>query len=246
MSTDALVPGFLPSSGGFHFANSWPSGTPALVVRTPVGRVRLGDASKGLCGGMVLAVADLFAAGRPPPPWTEPPPAGSPVVDHLTWRLLESWDLPGGPVRYLTWMGASDGGSRSRGGVRRRTADELPRICAALDAGRLCPLGVVTVASHNPLKLGLNHQVLAYGYRRDPSGTDLVLRVYDPNQPDQDRVEIRCDPTGNRSPEGHLGIPHPIRGVFPIRWSPHDPSALFADGGRGPAGPPESDPAADR
>jgi hypothetical protein len=176
---------------------------------------------------MVLAAADLFEAGRRPPAETEPPAAGSPMLDHLTWRLLESWDLPTGPLRYLTWMGEPDAGSGSRPGLRRRTAGELPRICAALDAGRLCALGVVTVASRNPLKLGLNHQVLAYGYRLDLPGADVVLRVYDPNQPDDDTVEIRCDPTGARSPEGRLGIPHPVRGLFPIRWSPHDPSPLF-------------------
>jgi hypothetical protein len=225
MTSEAAVAGFRPSTSGFHFANSWPVGTPALVLRTPFGRLRLGDASRGLCGGMVLAAADLFVAGQRPPPWTEAPSAGSPVLNHLTWRLLESWDLPTGPWRYLRWMGEPDAGSGSRPGLRRRTADELDGICSALEAGRLCPLGVVTVASRNPMKLGLNHQVLAYGYSRDEVAADVVLRVYDPNQPDDDAVEIRCDPTGARSPEGHLGIPHPVRGLFAIRWSPHDPPA---------------------
>ncbi|HSP37938.1 MAG TPA: hypothetical protein VLR26_09300 [Frankiaceae bacterium] len=240
MPDTKLVRGFLPSSSGLHFPNSWPKDTPALVVPTPLGHLRFGDASRGLCGGMVLTAADLWTAGRPPPARTEAPPAGSRELNFLTRRLLDSWDLPGGAFRYYECMNLPDADSSSRTGVWRRTAELLPSICAELDADRVCPLGVVTVKSWRPTDLGKNHQVLAYGYSREQDGQDdMVLNVYDPNQPDVDSVIIRCDTTAQRAPEGQLDIPHPVRGVFPIRWSPHDPSGLLADdqeSGRPPDG----------
>jgi hypothetical protein len=235
---ETTVPGFLPSTSGLHFSNSWPPGTPALVVRTPLGALRIGDASRGLCGGMVLAAADLSHAGRTPPARTDSPPAGSPAIQYLTKRLLDSWDLPEGPTRYYRWMLAGDEGSS---GTWQRTAAGLPGICSVLDSGRLCPLGVVTVHSWKPTDLGANHQVLAYGYRRDDDA--VTLRVYDPNQPDDDAVALRCDTAGRQAPEGHLDLPHATRGLFRIGWSPHDPAPLFRPDDssvatRGPESPP--------
>ena len=146
----ATVAGFLPSTSGLHFSNSWPSGTPALTLRTPLGPLRIGDASRGLCGGMVLAATDLFAAGRTPPERRDPPAAGSPGIRYLTWRLVESWDLPDGPVRYYRRMVSPDEHRSGGSGVWERTAAELPGICSVLDSGRLCPLGVVTCTAGNP------------------------------------------------------------------------------------------------
>lgn len=54
----------------------------------------------------------------------------------------------------------------------------------ALDAGTLCPLGLVHVDVHGkPFKPGLNqigdnHQVLAYGYSK--SGDTIEIAIYDP------------------------------------------------------------------
>jgi hypothetical protein len=223
------VQGFLPSTSGLHFPNAWPAGTPALEVSTPFGMLALGDASNGLCGGLVFAAADLAAAGQPPPPRTDPPPAGSVAITYLTTRLLTSWDLPTGVLRYALWMSTPDEDSLwgTRPGLRHMTAQQLPRITAAIDAGRLCPLGVVTVHSSRPTSLAENHQVLAYGYERD--GADVVLRVYDPNRPDVDDVAIRCDSKAARSPSANLGLSHPVRGVFPVDYRPADPAPLFAD-----------------
>lgn len=49
--------GFLPSRHGFAFVNSWPS-EPAVVLTTPFGKIGVGNASAGLCGGMVFAALD--------------------------------------------------------------------------------------------------------------------------------------------------------------------------------------------
>ena len=63
----------------------------------------IGDASNGLCGGMVFAARDYFEAGRTPPPDTTPPSEG-PLFDFLVDRSFDSFCLPWGPGRYLALM----------------------------------------------------------------------------------------------------------------------------------------------
>ena len=62
-----VVSGFLPSRNGFAFANDFPH-VPAKTIDLVVTKVPLGDASNGLCGGMVYAALDLFVAQRLPDP----------------------------------------------------------------------------------------------------------------------------------------------------------------------------------
>jgi hypothetical protein len=197
------------------------------------GSVNIGDASNGVCGGMVFTVLDLRTFGRPAFPDTEPPPADSPLFHYIVRRLIDSWDLPNGVLKYLAWMNTSDHDqsllSITRRGVWRRTlVDEWPAVRAALDAGRLCPLGLVTVESRNPGDLGANHQVLAYGYDLDDDSM-LTLRVYDPNTPPDraDDVWVRIpvgDPGSPGSIEHNVNISHPIRGFFQVPYSAKDPS----------------------
>ena len=205
--TAAAVAGFLPSTSGFRFANDFPH-VPLLSIGVPgVVRVPIGDAANGLCGGMAFAVRDLFEAGRPPPGETEPPPEGSPLFEFLVRRLMDSFDLPSGPVRYLelmdpvlpdgeTWL--SRIGLAPHGRAWRMVRQEWPTIKADIDAGRLSTLGLVKVKSVNPFDLGKDHQVLAYGY--DLSGTRLSLSLYDPNWPLRDDVRMSID-------VGHPGSP---------------------------------------
>ena len=68
---EVSVPGFLPSTRGFHFANAWPPGPTVRFGPLDPRLIGVGDASTGLCGGMVYTVADLFAAGVSVPPSTE-------------------------------------------------------------------------------------------------------------------------------------------------------------------------------
>jgi len=98
-----MLEGFLPSTSGFRFANSFPH-VPVRRIGIPgVISVPIGDASNGLCRRMAFAVRDYFEAGRPPPNATTAPRKG-PLFDYLVDRLFDSFNLPLGPVRYLELM----------------------------------------------------------------------------------------------------------------------------------------------
>ena len=197
--TTRTVPGFLPSTSGFAFPNDFPK-VPVRHIGIPgVVSVPIGDASNGLCGGMAFAARDAFEAGRPPPADTEAPGSG-PLFDYLVDRLFDSFDLPFGPAKYLQLMSPllPDGettwsrlGLAPRGRAWRMIKQEWPAIRADIDAGHPSPLGLVRVKSSDPFDLKRNHQVLAYGY--DLEGTDLELRLYDPNRPKDDGVTLSLD-----------------------------------------------------
>jgi hypothetical protein len=203
-----VVPGFLPSTSGLHFTNRFPTGIPIETITIPVVNkdIPLGEAANGVCGGMVYAVLDSFlAAPRMQPPTTRSTPGGdSPITAYLIRRLKDSFALDqvvhSNVARYLTMMstpdedelfGAIDGVPSTIAGK------EWPKIKADIDAGRPSPLGLVGGTWKVPgdavgqvKQLGHCHQVLAYGYTLDDAHK-LTLRVYDPNDPDDDGSVIQ-------------------------------------------------------
>lgn len=199
------VAGFLPTTSGFRFMNSFPH-VPLRRIGIPgVVSLGIGDASNGLCGGMAFAVRDYFEAGRTPHTAATAPSEG-PLFDYLVDRLFDSFDLPLGPARYLQLMHPRlpDGetiwsrlGLAPHGRAWRIVKHEWPMIRADIEAGHPCPLGLVRVKSTDPLDLKENHQVLAYGY--EIIGSTLAIRVYDPNLPGRDDVRLSLSlaaPTG--------------------------------------------------
>jgi hypothetical protein len=213
----ARVAGFLPSTGGFRFPNVFP---PQPLLRVPLaglGHLPIGNASRGLCGGMVFAARDYFERGSPPPDDRKPPDHGSPLFGYLVRRLFQSFDLPWGPLRYYRWMAAADGPV-----LRHTVALQWPRVRRELDAGRLAALGLIRPRSRNPLRLGENHQVLAWGYGLDEASGALLIAVYDPNHAGRDDVTLALN---LREPGGVLSATgEPFRGFFhtPYRreWNP--------------------------
>lgn len=194
---DGAVPGFLPSANGLHFANSFPH-QPVLTIDVPAaGSIPIGDAAGGLCGGMIFTAIDLFLAGCTPGPETDPPAAGSPRYQYIVNRLLTSFGLPGGTLRYFALMQPllpDEPGPlpfMPHGRPWIMAAQEWPKIRAEIDAGRLCSLGLIRVISADPRMLGRNHQVVAYRYSVE--GSAVAIGVYDPNHPNDDTVEIRLD-----------------------------------------------------
>jgi hypothetical protein len=223
----ARVPGFLPSTSGFHFPNSF--------VRAPVirvgGQIPVGNAANGLCGGMAYAARDLFEARMPPPPHRTPPTDGTPLFRYLVQRLFDSFDLPGGPLKYQLWQWLPRGDVWGLRGLSWRTiVQEGPLIRADIDAGQLSPLGLVRTRSPSPLELGRNHQVLAYGYDLDPAAGMLTIRVYDPNHPDDDSVALRVrstDPT-RQVDIGYVPGEAPVYGFFRTRYGFRSPREALA------------------
>ncbi|MDQ1359476.1 MAG: hypothetical protein QOG44_3849 [Acidimicrobiaceae bacterium] len=221
------IPDFLPSVNGLRFVNSWPNEADIVVKVPGIGKVVIGSASKGLCGGMVFTVLDVYWAGGPP--LLNPQPhSGDPLFGHVVKRLFDSWNLPWGAMKYYQWMTLRDEDvgtrfARLRGLGWRTVVDEWPAIRSDLDAGRPSPLGLVTVKSPNPAQLGRNHQVLAYGY--DLLGDQLTIKVYDPNVEldtgDGIRISLRLDRPGDGIAIAHnVGIRDQIRGFFRVSYSP--------------------------
>lgn len=189
------VPGFLPSRNGLHFANSWPS-VPAFLLGVGMVRLGIGDASRGLCGGMAFAVRDRFERGELPPADRVPPPSGAPLFEEVARRQLDSFDrLVVVPFRF--WR-ASSGSAASRDRASARVA--WPAIRAEVDAGRLAMVGLVRTAGWNPLHVGMGHQVAAYRY--DERADRVTIGIYDPNHPDDDSVELRL----STQPGGRLSL----------------------------------------
>jgi len=219
---ERVVPGFLPSVNGFHFANAWPAGPTLKFGPLDPRWVGIGDAKDGLCGGMVYAVGDIFAAGLTPPPDREPFANGSPRFKSIVRRQVESLFWLTVPARYwwISTFGGSFGGDRAKGTFEH----EWPKAKAILDEGRLAMIGLIRVASPNPFKLTLNHQVSAYGYAED--GRGVTLDLYDPNWPDRDDVTatIHLDaalrPTGLSQSTGE-----PLLGWFVLPYSAAEPRA---------------------
>jgi hypothetical protein len=224
--TSRRVLGFSPAASGFHFPNRFVK-EPVFLLNLGVLKLPVGDASRGLCGGMIFAARDLFEAGLPPPPGTEAPRRGTALFGYLVRRLFSSFDLPAGPLRYLWWMALPSGSFLGIPGVRARTARAWTRVRAEIDQGRPAALGLVRARSVNPLTLARNHQVLAYGYDLDEDSGTLRIPVYDPNHPDDDgpALLLRLGAVEVLGAIGYVEGERPVRGFFLTRYRPADPTA---------------------
>ena len=186
---------FLPSSSGFKFGNSFPH-VPLKKIKVLGQQIPIGNASYGLCGGMILAVMDYFEANMSIPSNPTAPFSG-PLFEYIVNRQIESFHLPLGLMKYMVLMNpffrdhearASNIGVAPHGRAWRMMKEEWPKIKNDLDNGKLSPLGLVKIKSLNPFEIRRNHQVLAYGY--DLNENNLSLHIYDPNFPNDDQVTI--------------------------------------------------------
>jgi hypothetical protein len=213
---------FRASANGFRFANRWPH-VPPLRFRVggPVPlELAVGDAANGLCGGMAFASLDLWFAGVPAPPDTDPPVEGSAAFRYIVRRQLDSFELGVAPARFYLlgapWRSAA---SRSAEVLRR----ELPRIRRDLAVGRPVALGLVHAVSANPAALIQDHQVVVHGIEAGPEPGSLALRIYDPNLPGDDSVRL----TVGRGSSGDMALIYsggpPVVAFFRQGYGPRDP-----------------------
>lgn len=233
MAASGAVPGFTASANGFRFTNSFP---PAPTIRINLGlagTVGLGDASQGVCGGMVFAARDYFDVDRPVPDDVEPPAQGTALFDYLAVRLIDSFNAPAGVTQYAEWMLMPSADVNliiftRRGTFARTVISSWPKVRADIDAGRPSPLGLVTVHTAELSKIGKCHQVLAYGYEIDDSDA-VTLNVYDPNTEHDSADEVNI--TFDTSDPHHVSpITHNINidgstlhGFFRSSYSPKTP-----------------------
>jgi hypothetical protein len=225
------VPGFLPSSAGFRFSNSFPK-VPVRQIGIPgVISIPIGDASNGLCGGMVFAARDYFEAGREPAT-DRTAPAEGPLFDYLVDRLFDSFDLPFGPVRYLELMNPSLPDNETiwnrlrlspHGRAWQMTNVEWPSVRAEIDGGHPSALGLIRVKSSNPLELKQQHQVLAFAY--ELLGSSVKLHIYDPNSPGRDDVAILVDlaDPAHASPPSSFPPGPTLHAFFRVPYVPKPP-----------------------
>ena len=223
------VAAFAPETNGFRFPNSFPT---APVITLPIpgwGPLPVGDVSNGLCGGMVFAARDFFESHQNLPIDANPPAPGSPLFEMIVRRLIDSFDLPDGPLRYFQWMNLPDEDSWIGAGVATLTRAEAAKLRHEVDRGRLACLGLVRSHSHDPSDLGKNHQVLAYGYALDEANR-LTTHLYDPNHPDGDtRVTIDLTPRAPLQLDYSSG--EPTRGFFVSSYHKVDPRVASDSGG---------------
>ena len=225
MARTVRVPGFLPSTNGFHFGNSWPH-EPTLTIPFPTGSIKIGDAAGGLCGGMAFAVRDFFEAGEPIPVTTANPALHTPLYDYITRRLFDSFDIPAGVAKFYDYqLPTRDQGAET---VRQWTVVKL-----TLNAGQLVCLGLIRVRSFSPGDLGHNHQVLTYGYDEDDRGR-VTLAICDPTHHDRDDVTLSFSTAGSPDVEYAVGgevvasdSHEHTYGAFVQRYTPCTPSAAL-------------------
>ena len=207
------VPGFVPSTHGFHFPNAWPS-VPAFWIGGGYLRLGIGNAAKGFCGGMSQAVRDRFERGEAPPPDRIAPAAGTPLFDEIARRQLDSFDrLVVVPLRFL-WMALQPEADRARASA----TEAWPAIRAEIDAGRVAMIGLVRSAGRDPLRNELGHQVA--GFRYDETAATVRIGIYDPNHPDDDGIELVM----TRTPGGGIGLSQstgePLVGLLALPYVP--------------------------
>ena len=208
---------------------------PVWTVPTPFGCIPIGDASKGLCGGMVFASLDYLHAGRAVP--ADPEAAG--LHQYLARRLWSSFHFPWGVARIYRWMGRPDSARTDRGLYPTSTIPylttqrEWPLVRSALDRGEPTPLMLIKTESRNPWDMALNHQVLATGYDEDPGTGDVTVHLYEPNYPvpasGDEPVELHFNTREfdarrvHHSREGES-----VRGFFLNRYVPDRPGLVLS------------------
>jgi hypothetical protein len=233
MAESGVVPNFRPSTSAFRFTNSFPRQSTIEIDLGPAGRVGLGDASQGVCGGMTFAVRDYFEAGRPVPPDETPPAKGTLLFRYITGRLIDSFNVPDGVLQYAQWMLMPSGEIPLLFGIRhgtffRTVTSSWPRVRADIDAGHPSPLGLVTVHTADLRQIGKCHQVLAYGYRTDDSRT-VTLSIYDPNTEldaaDDVWITLATGAPHKVAPINHnINIDEPaLHGFFRTKYTPKTP-----------------------
>jgi hypothetical protein len=228
-----FVPTFRPSQNAPLFHNGpWPQGTNLSVSIMGLPSVSIDTTQMGLCGGMSFLARDIFESGTPQLRQTDASTIPLQLAQHILARLVDSFD---GPATVHQWIAATQAQDHDTlvwgAGLFHRTVAECPAIMSDIDAGILCPIGVVLVQSMAPWDVFQNHAELVWGYER--FGDMLRLHTYDCNAEGRDDIVIELDissltPAKPITTNGTAGpTAGHIRGFFRLPYTHVDPSPAY-------------------
>ncbi|HEY8896689.1 MAG TPA: hypothetical protein VIM79_17820, partial [Niastella sp.] len=168
---------FTPQRDGFHFGN-WFTNFPQTLN------------TKGLCGGMSLAIFNYWRNRIPVPThdntgnyWpgevvrAERVNQGVPPEGSALWQYIFNVQITTYPS-YVTRTFVAPGFDTDENHFNWSLNDEYPRIVRNINEGKFVLLGLRNAQPGNLL----GHQVLVYGYDK----TNNRIFIYDPNFPDQE------------------------------------------------------------
>jgi hypothetical protein len=230
------VPGFLPSTHAPLFRNGpWPAGLKLMIRVAGLPVLSLDAIRWGLCGGMAFLTRDIVEAGQPQLCARDPSRVPLALAHQLLRRQIDSIKRASMITRWLAATWQPDHGTRLWGrSLAQVTVAECSAIMRDIDAGRLCPVGLVAARRWIPWDVFKNHVVLVWGYER--AGDWLTLYTYDSNFPGRDDITLRL----NLNPSGHdrkittNGTDGPtagcVRGFFRVPYRYANPPQVSSDG----------------
>ncbi len=231
-----FVTNFKPSTNAPQFANGpWPPGTEITLIDIPgLPKVSIDATKMGFCGGMSFLTRDIFESGTQQLRGTSAALIPLSLARMILTRLGQSFSGPNVVPRWLHATSELDHGTVLLGpGLFAETVADCAVVTSEIDAGRLCPIGVVLTQSAGPWDVFQNHVELVWGYER--AGDILTLHVYDCNNPNRDDIVIQLDvssptPAKTITTNGTAGpAAGTIRGFFPLPYTHADPSPAYID-----------------
>jgi hypothetical protein len=225
---------FTAAEHGFRFPNHF------------VNDVFLNIRTRGRCGGMAYASLDYYFAGLEIPPCTSQdfpgssvPPDGHPLADYIFARQIHSFLPPNGP-KFLTWTRRKNRNTlfgRRKGLTHLTKSVEFPKLRESIDNGNPVALGLISADAKRLRDVDRNHQVVAYGYKRETNGTIRVF-IYDndfpPRAGQSGEVVLTSDPDDDYFTTSSLDTNRsrggPWRGFFVQSYFPVPQPPTFEDG----------------
>jgi hypothetical protein len=193
-AADSAMTNFSVTKNGFKFINSF-SGDIFLDLPI-VGRVNVGHAPYGLCGGMSYAAYDnyVYNLTAPTTPGDNPPASGTAIRSYIYDRQMDSFKADNAFMirRFLEWIPLPVDSKPGITGLQVRSHRQFKRhIKPRLEAGNPVAIALVKADAGDLFNSGQanavvkNHQVLAIGFalHQIPGDDEWDIYVYDPNFP---------------------------------------------------------------
>ncbi len=194
LAADSAMTNFSVAKYGFKFVNNF-SGDIFLDLPV-VGRVNVGHAPYGLCGGMSYAAYDnyVYNLAAPTTPGNNPPASGTSLRAFIYDRQMDSFKADNAFMirRFIEWMPLPIDSKPGITGLQVRSHRQFKRhIKPRLESGNPVPIALLKADANDLFNAGQanavvkNHQVLAIGFalHQIPGDDEWDIYIYDPNWP---------------------------------------------------------------